>query len=524
VDVRSFLAVLLLALPIAVQGQTFPSDDPVIRSIWVEAMDSTQLPRLAHELLDVVGPRLTGTPQMAKAHQWAASQFAAWGIEGKTEQYGTWRGWERGTSHIDLLEPRVRTLEGTMLSWCPATPQGGVSARLIIFADAQDSLAFQKWLPSVKGKFVLLSMPQPTGRPDKTWEEQATKDSFDSLKASRERTRKNWEHRRKVTGFGPDTLHQVLEQAGAAGIITSDWSSGWGVYRIFGTSTRKIPAVALSLEDYALLYRLVEYGNNPLLRIETDSRFLGQVPASNSLGIIKGAEKPEEYVVLSAHLDSWDGASGATDNGTGSLIMIEAMRVLKKFYPHPKRTIMAGLWGSEEQGLNGSAAFVADHPEIVDRMQALFNQDNGTGRITGIGAAGFLNGGEQIARWLSRIPSEVTKDLKPSFPGMPGGGGTDNASFTTAGAPGFGVGGVNWDYFAYTWHTNRDTYDKLVFDDLKNNVVLMACLAYLASEDPQTVSRERRVLPVDKTTGKQIEWPKRLEPNRTGKTGGKQAQ
>jgi hypothetical protein len=475
-------------------------------------------------LLDVIGPRLTGTPQMSKAQQWATGLFSSWGIEAKTEQYGTWRGWERGTTHIDLLEPRVRSLEGTMLSWSPATPRGGVSARLVILPDVQDSLAFQKWLPAVKGKFVMISMPQPTGRPDKAWEEFARKESLDSLTAQRDRLHKNWDHRKKVTGFSADTLHQVLEQAGAAGILTSDWSTGWGSYRIFGTHTKRIPAVALSLEDYALLYRLVEYGNAPLLRIEAESRSLGSVPACNQLGTIRGMDKPEEYVILSAHFDSWDGASGATDNGTGSLIMIEAMRLLKKCYPHPKRSIMVGLWGSEEQGLNGSAAFVEDHPEIVGRMQALFNQDNGTGRITSIGAAGLVNGSEHLARWLSRVPDEITRDLKSSFPGMPGGGGTDNASFDTYGAPGFGVGGVNWDYFAYTWHTNRDTYDKLVFDDLKNNAVFIACLAYMASEDPQTVTRERRVMPPDKTTGAAREWPKKIQPNRTGQTGGKQAQ
>ena len=220
--------------------------------------------------------------------------------------------------------------------------------------------------------------------------------------------------------------------------------------------------------------------------------------------------------MLSAHFDSWDGSSGATDNGTGSLIMMEAMRILKKCYPSPRRTVMAGHWGSEEQGLNGSRAFVLDHPEIVEKLQALFNQDNGTGRVTSMSASGFVNAGEHLARWLSRIPREVTQNIKVDFPGMPGGGGTDNASFVTAGAPGFGLGSLNWDYFSYTWHTNRDTYDKLVFDDLRNNVVLAACLVYLASEDPSFITRERRLMPDDKKTGKPGEWPARRDPERAG--------
>jgi Zn-dependent M28 family amino/carboxypeptidase len=272
----------------------------------------------------------------------------------------------------------------------------------------------------------------------------------------------------------------------------------------------------VSLEDYMLLYRLAEGGDGPELRVEVESRFTGVVPVHNTIAAIPGTDSAKEYVMLSAHFDSWDGSSGATDNGTGTLVMMEAMRVLSKCYPHPRRTLMIGHWGSEEQGLNGSRAFVQDHPEVVSKLQALFNQDNGTGRVTSMSGSGFVNAGEHLARWLSRIPRELTQNIKVDFPGMPGGGGTDNASFVTAGVPGFGLGSINWDYFSYTWHTNRDTYDKLVFDDLKNNVVLTACLVYLASEDPTFISRDRRIMPDDKKTGKPGSWPAQHDPERAG--------
>jgi hypothetical protein len=508
--------VLLFLVHALAPAQTFPVDDAVIRRIWTEAVDSSQLPVLAHQLFDVVGPRLVGSPQMLKANMWALEKYRGWGIEAANEQYGTWRGWERGISHIDLLQPRVRTLEGTMLAWSPATKKGGVTAPLVILGDNTDSAAFARWLPSVRDKFVLISQPQPTGRPDRNWEEFATKESFDSLKALRERMKSGWENRMKASGVKSDTLQLLLERAGATGVITCEWSSGWGVYRVFGTKTLRIPAVTLSLEDYNLLFRLVEHGDNPLLRIETVSKNLEPQPAYNTLGTMRGSTLPRQYVILSAHLDSWDGASGATDNGTGTLIMMEAMRVLRKCYPAPRRTILAGHWGSEEQGLNGSRAFVKDHPEIVDSLQVLFNQDNGTGRITSIGGGGLVNVPGNLARWLSRLPGEVTENLRMSYPGRPSGGGTDNASFAGAGVPALGVGSLNWDYFSYTWHTNRDTYDKLVFDELKHNVVLVACLAYLASEDPEFLSRERRVLPPEKKTGKPGEWPKLEEPERRG--------
>ena len=118
-----------------------------------------------------------------------------------------------------------------------------------------------------------------------------------------------------------------------------------------------------------------------MLRVAAEGKDLGEVPVHNTIAVIPGSEKPNEYVMLSAHFDSWDGSSGATDNGTGTIVMLEAMRILKQAYPNPKRTIIVGHWAGEEQGLNGSRAFMADHPEIVEGMQALFNQDNGTWRV-----------------------------------------------------------------------------------------------------------------------------------------------
>ncbi len=511
---KVFSILAFVAIPAA--SQTFPTDDPVIKSIWKEAEDSSKLEPLAHQLFDVIGPRLVGSPQLKKAHDWAIATYQSWGIEAKNEQWGKWKGWERGVSHIDLLEPRVRTLEGTMEAWCPPTKKGGISGEVVVLGNTPDSLAFLKWLPKVKDKFVLISQPQPTGRPDKDWEEFALPKSFDTLKAVRKRMTDEWNDRIKRTGFKADTLPEVMEAAGASGAFISLWSGGLGTYRVFGTKTSTMPVVALSLEDYNLLYRFAEHGDKAVVRVVTESRFLGEVPTFNTIGMIRGSEKPGEYVMLSAHFDSWDASSGATDNGTGTLIMMETMRILKKYYPHPKRTILVGHWSSEEQGLNGSQAFVLDHPEIVNHLQALFNQDNGTGRVVSISANGFINASESLARWISRISSEVTENIKLNVPGMPAGGGTDNASFDVAGAPGFGLGSNGWDYGLFTWHTNRDTYDKLVFDDLRNNVVLTACLAYLASEDPQTVSRVRRIMPIDEKTGQPRPWPQMKGPERAG--------
>jgi Zn-dependent M28 family amino/carboxypeptidase len=222
-----------------------------------------------------------------------------------------------------------------------------------------------------------------------------------------------------------------------------------------------------------------------------DAELLGEQPVFNTIATLPGTEKPNEYVLLSAHFDSWDGSSGATDNGTGTITMLEAMRILKQVYPHPKRTIIVGHWTGEEEGEVGSKAFREDHPEVARGLQALFNQDNGTGRIVRISANGLTNGDVHLRSWLSKVPSALTSELQYGGVGLPSGGGSDDFAFNCAGLPAFGLGALGWDYGNYTWHTDRDTYDKIVFDDLRANATLTAMLAYLASEDPQLVTRER---------------------------------
>ncbi|HEX6057750.1 MAG TPA: M20/M25/M40 family metallo-hydrolase [Gemmatimonadaceae bacterium] len=500
-------ASLVLAVAPVASAQTFGTDDPTLRRIWTLGMDSSRLEPLAQVLLDSIGPRLTGSPGMESASRWVVAQYRSWGIPARTERYGTWRGWRRGASHIDLLQPRVRSLEGTLLAWSPGTNGRDVDAPAIVLPDAADSAAFAAWLPSVRGKYVLVSAPQASCRSDDNWEEFARPESYERHRDARAAAQREWSRRRERTGLGARELQRRLEGAGARGVVTSLWTGGWGVTRVFNGRTERIPVVELSCEDYGLVYRLAEKGQGPVLRVNAEAQSLGEVPVFNTIAEIRGSEKPDEYVVLSAHFDSWDGASGATDNGTGTVTMMEAMRILKSVYPNPRRTILVGHWSGEEQGLNGSRAFAKDHPEVVAGLQVLLNQDDGTGRIRNISMQGLTNAGGSFTRWLAQMPSELTEELNLSFPGLASGGGSDHASFACAGAPAFMLGSLSWDYGTYTWHTNRDTYDKLVFDDLRRNAIFVAMLAYLASEDPERVPRDRRaVMPVD-DGGRPREWP-----------------
>ena len=503
----------LAAAPLAARlgAQTIPVADSVLPRLWAQGMDSSRVASLLQTLTDSIGPRLTGTPGIQSAHDWLVKTYAGWGVQAKNEKVGTWRGWRRGPSHIDLVAPRVRTLEGTMLAWSPGTKGRDVSGPVAILPDVADSAAFAAWLPQARGKFVLVSQLHPTCRADDSWERAATPQTLARIRKERDSVRTAWTDRVRKTGYtlslGTGSLGQALERAGALGVIASRYEGGWGVNKVFYSRNERAPAIDLSCEDYTLLYRLADRGQGPVVRVRGESEFTAEAPTFNTVAMIRGSEKPDEYVVLSAHLDSWDAGSGATDNATGTVVMAEAMRLLAKAYPRPKRTIVVGHWTSEEQGLNGSRAFVEDHPEVVKGLQALFNQDNGTGRIVNVSPSGLVGAGEAWGRWASRLPSELTQQIQYRFPGSPAGGGSDNASFICAGAPAFGLGSASWDYGTYTWHTNRDTFDKISVDDVKANATLVAMLAYLASEDPQTTSRERAVRIGDVSRGTAGQWP-----------------
>ena len=362
-------------------AQSFPSDDPAIRAIWEEGVERSQVYQLGQVMMDSIGPRLTGSPAMAGANDWALAKYAEWGIEAYKEQYGTWRSWERGIAHIDLVSPRVRTLEGMAAAWSPAT-DGPVEAEVVILPHADSPGAFQASLSEMRGKFVLVSRPEPSCRAPDNLERFARPETTARMTAERERAIAEWLDRVGNTGFDQRSLPEVLSVAEPAAVIRSQWSEGWGVTKIFGTRAQRAPVLDLSCEAYGLLYRLAENDQGPVLRVDIQARFLGEVPVFNAFAVIPGSAEPEEYVILGGHYDSWDGADGALDNGTGAVAIMEAMRILKSAVPNPRRTIIGALWNGEEQGLNGSRAFVDDHPEILERTHTVFNVDHGNGPVT----------------------------------------------------------------------------------------------------------------------------------------------
>ena len=489
----------------AAAQQGWSTDDRVLRAIWDEGMQRSQLEPLAQALTDSLGPRLTGAPGQQAAHAWAAARLAGWGAEARVEPYGTWIGWRRGTAHVDLVQPRTRTLEARLLAYSRGT-DGPVTGDVVAPPEVADSAAFAAWLGTVRGKFVLVDVPPVTCRPIENWQQWAQPATLQRLARETAQADSAWGRRLARSGIDPGHLIRLLGEAGAAGVLTMEWTGGWGTSYVH-FAMLPVPALNVSCEDYGLLARLAERGQGPAIRVDARAEHTGAVQAANTVALVRGRRLPDEYVVLSAHFDSWDGASGATDNASGTVVMMEAMRILRSVYPAPRRTIVVGLWGGEEQGLNGSRAFAEDHPEVVAGLQALLNQDTGTGRIERISLQGFSEAEPFWRRWLGRLPPELTEGVELDAPGLPSAGSSDHSSFVCHGAPAFWLLSRSWDYGTYTWHTNRDTYDKLVFPDLRRNAVMLAMLAYLASEDPRRVPRTVRADLPPAANGQPGRWP-----------------
>lgn len=513
---RITLALMMASsFSLSATAQTYPTDDPVIKQMWELGIENSQTRVLAHELLDVIGPRLSGTVGLSDAQDWALSKYEEWGIPARREEYGSWRGWEQGILHVDMISPRVTSLEAELLAWSPGT-DGPVEAYITVPPADLSTDNVEDWLSSIKGKFVLASRPEVMCRAPQELEKYARPETVERLQKDHERASSDWDTRLNAIGesrFG--TRDARLDSAGVAGIISSRWSGGWGVNKVFSTSSKRAVAVDISCEDYGLLYRLAQSGHTPRLRIEAEANYLGTVPMFNVIGEIRGSEKPDEYVLLGAHLDSWHAATGATDNGTGTLTMLEAMRILRTAYPNPKRTIIVGHWGGEEQGTIGSGSFREDHPEVMAGLQVAFNQDNGTWRFERIEGQGFLASAAHIPKWMAVVPTEISSHIILEVPGAQYNSGSDHTSFLCAQAPSFRLQSPYDEYRQYTWHTNRDTFDKIVFDDLAENATLAAMLAYMASEDPTKMDRSLANLPLSLRTGQPRSWPNCRAPRRS---------
>ena len=290
---KNFL--ILFSCLISINSYSYYQSETVDKIIE-EATDNSQLELLAHELFDLIGPRLVGTPQMKNAHDWAKEKYETWGMTARLHKWGVWRGWERGITHIDMLEPRIRTLAGRQLAWSPSTSKRGITADVVKVPEINDKSEFETWLKTIKGKFVLVSQNQITGRPDYQWEEYATPESFEKMKEDRDKMSEKWFGNVRKTGYGYRDINQAFEDAGAVGLISSYWSKAFGANKIFSARTEKIPNVDLNLEDYTMLYRMVENGTTPSDGLELSKKLQEKILESTNRGS-----------ALAATVETWRG-------------------------------------------------------------------------------------------------------------------------------------------------------------------------------------------------------------------------
>ena len=502
---RSALALAVLA------GATGLAQEPVDQRIeWEirrEAANS-QIGRTLHYLTDLYGPRLTGSPSLKQAAEWAVEAMEAWGLE--DGRLGPWDfchpGWVNERLAVHVVSPVRDSLVAEALAWTPGT-DGPVRAQVVPIEPPErpTEAALDEFLDSITDeiaqRIVLVGKPRNVpvtfSPPPPRYEEGDLRARFDPDRpAAARRPAPTDADRRPSTPEQPRRvsfrevsvrLNALLVRRGALARI-SDAGLGHGQIRAFGNRAYDVetvpPTLVMRNEDYGRLWRLLDSGLAVELEIDVVNRLYPEgSTAYNAIAEIPGSDKADELVMLGAHLDSWYAATGATDNAIGCAVVLEAARILAALNVRPRRTIRVALWSGEEQGLLGSQAYVREHFGTAEdptagfsRLAGYVNVDSGTGRVRGAtvfgppAAAAVLRGALTPFEDLGVIGAANTMSRRR--------GGSDHTSFNRAGLPGIGVTLDPIEYRTYTWHSNLDTYERILLGDARASATVIAALVY----------------------------------------------
>lgn len=503
-------ALFLISVSILGLAPVFAEDAAEINAkIRKEANENSQIMRTMHFLTDVYGPRLTGSPSLKAAGEWAIKQMTAWGFEnGHLEPWDFGHpGWvnERFSGFINL--PVKDTLTCEVLSWTPGT-NGPVTAQAyqLILPDKPTQEELTAYLATqkekVKGKIVLAGkqqiVPVTLTPPARRQDDKQAKERYDPNNPNAGQFR--GPRRQQQPEPGKLTTRQIDEQldqfliGNGALIRVNDAGREHRQIRAFNNrtfdATKALPTVVMSNEDYGRISRILADGTAVELEFNIVNRWYPEgTTAYNTIAEIPGTDKKDEVVMLGGHLDSWHSATGATDNGIGCAVMMEAARILKAIGVKPRRTIRVALWGGEEEGLLGSQAYVKAHfgtfeepkPEY-NKLVAYFNIDSGTGRARGASVFGPPEAAAIVRAALAPFEDIGVMGAIPSKSRALGG--TDSTSFSQAGLAGIGMGQDPIEYNSATWHTNLDTYERIIEDDAKKSATAVAAAVYqLAMRD-----------------------------------------
>jgi hypothetical protein len=465
-----------------------------------EGFDSSRVMETLFQLTDVSGPRLTGSPGLLRAEEWARQQLSSWGLENaKLERWGTFgRGWENKKCYVAMTAPYYQPLIAAPKAWTPGT-NGVISSDVVLIkASTMEDLA--QYHGKVQGKIALIAPSTLDMRPGfKPDARRLTDEDIDKLNLdphveepadnpagptlTRDQLRAMAAVRQK--------MDSVLMLVGAAAIINGSRAGNMGtVFTSNGASylwnaKPVLPAIEMGVEDINRLTRLLQANKEVRVEMELQNNYLStDSTAYNVIAEIPGTDERlgDEVVMLGAHIDSWHAATGTTDNAAGVAVMMEAVRILKTLNLQPRRTIRIALWSGEEQGLHGSRNYVKNHfgdvstmklkPEH-ERISAYYNLDNGAGRIRGI----YMQSNDAVRpifeTWLAPL-----KDLGATTATIRNTGSTDHIPFDAIGIPGFQFVQDPLEYGTRTHHTNMDTYDRASKADLMQASVIIATFVY----------------------------------------------
>jgi hypothetical protein len=485
------LLALLVAAPFA---RAQAPDDKAKAALDLRILDDAKkgsqiLTNLTY-LSDIIGPRLTGSANLKRATEWGAARMKEYGLQNvHFEPWTIPEGWERGYAHAKLIEPdNGRTLSIASMGWSPGT-NGKVQCDVVIIK-AETVKDLEAYKGKLKGAVVLSGPPaklrsleetmKPTGPP--TFGGPGGpfggggKKSFEEMRALQ---------KARADFFIGEGVVAILSDANKHfGLLftTGSWAG-----KDRPSATSRIPTCSVAHNHYEMLWRLASReGTRTRIELDISNKFIpGPIVVNNVVGELKGSEKPEEYVVVGAHLDSWDLGQGTTDNGTGTCIVLESARLLARCGTPPVRTIRFILFTGEEQGLHGSRAYTEAHKDELGRMSVCIVHDTGTGKVIGLGSGNYPK-----LKTLFEGELASLKDLGLTDFEARAGGGSDHMSFDRVGVPGFALKQEVATY-RFTHHSQADTLDRAQESDLIQGAQVMAVSAMRIANLGELLARDR---------------------------------
>jgi carboxypeptidase Q len=500
-----------------------------------EGLTHSHVMELASGLMDDIGPRLTGSPNMQKANDWTRDELMRLGLSNAhLEDWGEFgMGWQQLNTWVRMTAPDTAVLIAQATPWSPATngPVTGEAINVVI----NDEKDFDKYKGKLAGKIVLLGEMRDVPPVDKPLFERYTDKDLEDIAQYEQAAQRNFEQRLQAylkRAALRDKIAAFLVEEKAAGVILpsrdgknsggsggtffDDNGAALGMQPYKSDKAVKVPCVVAAIENYGRIYRLLEHHVPVTLEMNVETKFTGDHQHGfDTVAEIPGTDPnlKDQIVMVGGHLDSWASAQGATDNGAGSVVAMEAVRILKALDIHPRRTIRIALWSGEEEGLFGSKGYVSQHfgsfplstapdqlklPEFVRKaagpietkpewktLDVYFNVDNGTGKIRGVYLQGNAACAPIFKQWIAPL-----KDLGVTTITMRNTGGTDHLSFDAVGLPGFQFIQDPMDYESRTHHSNMDTYERLQPNDLAQIATVEAIFLYNAAMRDEMIPRK----------------------------------